>query len=93
VSIVSSRASAGSPNPSVSGLWGAKLGGLMADKPPQTTAPQGPLKPRPPAQLPVTAPPASPSLRSAVAGWAASRPAADPYASALQYGRAITEAP
>jgi hypothetical protein len=29
----------------------------MADKPSQTTTPPGPLKPRPPAQLPITSPP------------------------------------
>ncbi len=42
----------------------------MADKPPQTTRPQGPLKPRPPAQLPVIAPPsfALPEKRSGLLG-------------------------
>lgn len=42
----------------------------MADKPPQTTTPPGPLKPRPPAQLPVTPPPgfALPEKRSGFLG-------------------------
>jgi hypothetical protein len=41
----------------------------MSDKPPQTT-PQGPLKPRPPAQLPVTPPPgfALPEKRGGLLG-------------------------
>lgn len=42
----------------------------MADKPPETTTLQGPLKPRPPAQLPVTAPPnfALPEKRGGLLG-------------------------
>jgi hypothetical protein len=42
----------------------------MAYKPPQATTPQGPLKPRPPAQLPVTAPPdfALPEKRGGLLG-------------------------